>query len=93
MGRTILRQGNGLYCVFSSIVDDIIIKNATSKEIFDQYIEDEKKLLKIKFERWIEEADKMSLDEKIKTINMIKYNKKSDDLGEKLFEEAIKLLK
>lgn len=92
MSRTILKQANGKYCVYSSIVENIIIYDATPEEIFNQYLVDEKILLKIKLEEWLKEADEMSLDEKISVINTIRLNKETDDLGDQLFEEAKKLL-
>lgn len=37
MGRQIIKQPNGLYAVFSSIVDDFIIVDATSQDIIAEY--------------------------------------------------------
>lgn len=33
MGRQIIKQPNGKYCVFSSVVDNIIMYDATEKDI------------------------------------------------------------
>lgn len=41
MGRQIIKQPNGKYCVFSSIVDNIIMYDATEQDIIDWRIREE----------------------------------------------------
>jgi len=41
MGRKLIKQPNNKYSIFSSIVDDFIVWNATEKEIIDFYVEEE----------------------------------------------------
>jgi methanogenic corrinoid protein MtbC1 len=42
MGRQIIKQPDGKYCVFSSISDDFIVYDATPNEIIEMMVEDEK---------------------------------------------------
>jgi len=39
MGEQIIKQPNGLYCIWSSVVDDIILINATPEDIINERIE------------------------------------------------------
>ena len=41
MGHTILKQANGKYCVFSSIVDDLVLANATKQNLLAFYLKRE----------------------------------------------------
>jgi len=41
MGRQIVKQPNGLYAVWSSVVDDFVLIDATPDEIIDDAIADE----------------------------------------------------
>ena len=40
MGRQIAKQPNGLYAVWSSVVDDFIVEDATEEEIRNWWIKD-----------------------------------------------------
>lgn len=40
MGRIILKQPDGKFCVFSTIVDNFIIENATPQDIINFYVEE-----------------------------------------------------
>lgn len=37
MGRQIIKQPNGKYCVYSSIVDNVTIYNATPNDIIEEW--------------------------------------------------------
>lgn len=37
MGRQIIKQPNGLYCVFSSVVDSVIMHDATPEDIIEEW--------------------------------------------------------
>jgi DNA/RNA-binding domain of Phe-tRNA-synthetase-like protein len=39
MGRQIIRQPDGLYCVWSTIVDDIVVWDADREEIIEYFAE------------------------------------------------------
>lgn len=43
MGRQIIKQPNGLFAIWSSVVDNFIVLNYTAQQIVDKYIEEEKK--------------------------------------------------
>ena len=45
MGQQIIKQPNGLYAVFSAVVDDFVIEDATPYEIVDEWIKDERERL------------------------------------------------
>jgi len=38
MGRQIIKQPNGKYCVFSSIVDNVISYDMTEEEIINEFV-------------------------------------------------------
>lgn len=40
MGWQVIKQPNGKYCIWSSIVDDFIVYEATEKEIIDYWVKD-----------------------------------------------------
>jgi hypothetical protein len=40
LGHQIIKQPNGKFCVFSTIVDDLILYDGTPKEIEDYYAEE-----------------------------------------------------
>ena len=40
MGRQIIKQPNDQYCIWSSIVDDLLLVNATKKDVIDWFAED-----------------------------------------------------
>lgn len=42
MARQIIKQPNGLFCVWSSVVDDFIMMNATPQDIIDCWVLEEK---------------------------------------------------
>ena len=42
MGRQIIKQPNGKYCVFSSICDNIIYYDMTPGEIIEAYVEEDR---------------------------------------------------
>ena len=46
MSREIVKQPNGLYCVFPSIVDDVIVYDATPEELIKFRIEEETETIK-----------------------------------------------
>lgn len=45
MARQIIKQPNGLYCLFSSYVDSIVQWNLTADQIIDFLVEEQKKLI------------------------------------------------
>lgn len=51
MGRQIIKQQNGLYCVWSTIVDDIIAYDMTREDYINMRVEEERE----RFEKDINE--------------------------------------
>lgn len=43
MGRQIVKQPNGQYAVFSSIVDDFVLVDATPEEIIEEYVANQRR--------------------------------------------------
>lgn len=76
MARIIVQQPDGLYSVFSTIVDDFIIIDATPDEIINEYVEDEREYIKQRVENELERMKKphyahMSYEEALATIKMV----------------------
>lgn len=42
MGRIIIKQPNGLYCQWSTIVDDVVSYDETKEDIINDWVEDER---------------------------------------------------
>ena len=77
MGQQIIKQPNGKYCLFSSIVNNVSYYNLTAEEIIDQWTEDAKRAIKRDVMRVIESLEKgekpyyqftMNFEELIDTI-------------------------
>lgn len=45
MSWQIIKQPNGKYCIFSSIVDNVVYYEGTKEQILNAYIEDSKKTI------------------------------------------------
>lgn len=80
MGRQIIKQPNGLYAQFSSIVDDFVMYDATPEEILEDWVEDYKSSTKEKLDKIIKELDAggrpyyqftKTLDEALDTIKEV----------------------
>lgn len=80
MGQQIIKQPNGKYAIFSSIVDDFILIDADPRDIVDEWVgkyklDTEKKVTEIIAA--LEEGDKpyyqftMSFDEAVKMIKKV----------------------
>ncbi len=61
MARQIIKQPNGKYCLFSSIIDNVIVYDATKEEIIDLLIEEQKKEITMDVNRQIEKLENGSL--------------------------------
>lgn len=46
MGHQIIKQPNGLFCIYSSICDDIIAYNKKAEDIIEMEIEEQKCIIK-----------------------------------------------
>ena len=90
MGRCVLKQKDGKYCVFSSIVDDIISLNLTKEELLNWWLEEERERITEKINEWCKEADEMDDEDKMDTIQAIQFNKSNE--GIKRLLEAKELL-
>ena len=58
MGRQIIKQPNGKYAIFSSIVDDFVFANATAKEMIDFCVEEEASKIRESIKHIIDMLDK-----------------------------------
>jgi hypothetical protein len=45
MGQQIVKQPNGLYCLWSSVVDDFTLIDATPEDIVDEFVKHEQRRL------------------------------------------------
>jgi hypothetical protein len=57
MARKVIRQPNGNYAVFSTVVDDFIIVNATKQELIDEDIKEAKETIQQKYDEMFEYFD------------------------------------
>lgn len=89
MGRQIIKQPNGKYCVFSSIVDNIIYYDMTPGEIIEAYVEEEKESIKERVDKAIEKLEsdsphksqfRMSYEEMLDTIKNIHGDKELQEV-------------
>ena len=80
MGQQIIRQPNGLYCMFSSIVDNVTVFDATIDELVEDAVAAYREDLKKRFAGIAHQLDRgekpyhqftMSFDEMVKRIKRI----------------------
>jgi hypothetical protein len=88
MGHQIIKQPNGKYCIYSSIVDDIITFNATVEDIINERIEEAKKDIEKEVKGIVEKLNKgedpyytftISFEEAIKEIKF-RHGEKAETL-------------
>ena len=84
MSRIVIKQPNGLYCQWSTIVDSIVVYNQTRQDIIDDWLEDEK-------ERIVLETDKIikALDDKNNPWHEYYASKEWKDLSKKVRESIL----
>lgn len=58
MGRQIIKQPNGKYCIFSSIVDNVIMCNATEQDIIDFRVKEHTEKIAKEIKEIIADLDK-----------------------------------
>lgn len=85
MGWKVFKQPNGLYGIYSSIVDCPIFYQATLKEIAEHYLERERKRLKESKDYWREHAKSEWEDVKWSTLNLL--NNITKEEAEAMIEE------
>ena len=80
MGRQIIKQPNGKYCIFSSIVDSITHYHMEEQDIINEWVEESKKEIEKKVKEIISELNEgkkpyyqftKSYEEMLQTINKI----------------------
>ena len=57
MGRSIVKQPNGFYAVWSSVVDDFIVIDASAEEIISEYVTDAIKEIEVRVNAEIENIE------------------------------------
>jgi hypothetical protein len=77
MGRQIIKQPNGKYCIFSTIVDNITYYDMTPEEII---------------EWWVEEAKEEITERVNNTIDKLERGEKPYRQYTQTYEEMIKLI-
>lgn len=87
MGRIVVKQPNGKYSVWSTVVDNFIIIDATEKEIADSYIEEKVEEIRKDVSRSISKADSKSDDEVYKYLEKIKELHGGDE-----YKEVIRMM-
>jgi len=58
MAHEIHKQPNGRYCIFSSVVDNIVFYDATKEDLIDFYSERERELITKRINETTEKLDK-----------------------------------
>lgn len=88
MGQQIIKQPNGKYALFSSIVDDFILVEADPQDIIDEWVEKYKAETEKKVSEIITALEKgekpyyqftMSFDEAVQTVRQ-RHGKKAESL-------------
>jgi hypothetical protein len=95
MGRQIIKQPNGKYCIFSSIVDNVISYNMGEEEIINKFVEESK----IEIEKNVKEIIALlnnnekpyyqfthSYEEMLKTIKNIHGEEEADEVRKTIGE-------
>jgi hypothetical protein len=84
MGRQIIKQPDGLYAVWSSVVDDFILIDATPEEIIADWVEEEEWRIREKVSKIVAQLDEggkpyyqftMSWQEAIETYEAIHHKR------------------
>ena len=57
MGRQIIKQPDGKYCIFSSIVDDFTLWNATKEELIEDLVDCEREKIVYEVDRVINKLE------------------------------------
>lgn len=57
MGHSVIKQPNDKYAIFSSIVDDFIVTDATKDELIEFYVEGAREEITDRFDRMFEFYD------------------------------------
>ncbi len=78
MSHQIIKQPNGKYCTFSSIVDHVIFYNATPEEIING---------------WVEKARKKVTEDVNRAVEMLKNNERPYLQFTMSFDEMIETIK
>jgi len=92
MSYQIIKQPNGKYCVFSTIVNNTIIYNCTKNEVIEIYLSMEKERVKTELKRIFEKLNKKEKPYYQFTISfeeMIKVIKKEHGIKE--YNEHLKI--
>lgn len=93
MGWQIIKQPNGLYCIFSSIVDDVIYYNGDRQQIVNAFIQDRTKELVKDCNQLMDELDgkekaygqfTMTFEEMLSTIKQVHGKKQSEKMLSKM---------
>jgi septation ring formation regulator EzrA len=89
MGWQIIKQPNGKYCIFSSVVDNVIYYDGTREQIVNAFLEPEIERIKKHVNEVIDQLEKgekpyfqftKSFDEMVDTVTEIHGKKKAEEL-------------
>lgn len=93
MGWQIIKQPNGKFCIFSSIVDNVIYYDGTPDQIINTFIDAESSSIRKKVNGIIDQIEKgekpyyqftKTFDQMIETIKNIHGNKEAEKVINKL---------
>lgn len=93
MGWQIIKQPNQLYCIFSSVVDDVIYYNGNRQQIINAFVQDRTKELVKDCNRLMDELDgqekaygqfTMTFEEMLDTIKQAHGKKQADKILKKV---------
>jgi hypothetical protein len=96
MGRQIIKQPNGKYCIFSSVVDNVILYDMTAEEIIEEWTKEAREDIERKVKDIVSKIDKnekpyfqftKNYDEMIEDIKEI-HGKKEGNKIKKLIESS-----
>lgn len=93
MGRQIIKQPNGKYCVYSSIVDDVIYYDASREMLINQFTQDAKEGIAKQVNEVCDEIESggkpylqftIDFDRLIKIIELHHGKKRAEEVNETL---------
>ena len=95
MGRQIIKQPNGKFCVFSSIVDNVISYDMTEEEIINKFVADSREDIERRVKEIISQLNNNekpyyqfthSYEEMLKTIKNIHGEEEADEVRKTIGE-------
>ncbi len=80
MAWKIIKQPNDLYCIFSTVVDNVLYYNCNKEEIVDLLVDEERKYIERNIERIMKTNNKKEYQDMLSTIRRVHGKKAVDEV-------------